>query len=98
MSPSPTSVEAGLTASLRCSSPEAVPPPRVAWLKHGTPLQQDHNVVISAEGNLVISRATLQVCLCILLMYNRGNPRCLNLEKNALFIGITNSASLQIAN
>ncbi|XP_068630442.1 netrin receptor UNC5C-like isoform X2 [Battus philenor] len=60
MSPSPTSVEAGLTASLRCSPPEAVPVPRVSWLKHGTPLQQDHNVVISAEGNLVISRATLQ--------------------------------------
>ncbi|XP_045765198.1 netrin receptor UNC5B-like isoform X2 [Maniola jurtina] len=60
VSPSPTSVEAGSAASLRCSPPAAVPPPRVSWLKHGQPLQQDHNVLISAEGNLLISRATLQ--------------------------------------
>ncbi|CAH2248388.1 netrin receptor UNC5B-like [Pararge aegeria] len=60
VSPSPTSVEAGSAASLRCSPPAAAPPPRVSWLKHGIPLQQDHNVLISAEGNLLISRATLQ--------------------------------------
>ncbi|XP_073951787.1 netrin receptor UNC5C-like isoform X1 [Choristoneura fumiferana] len=60
MSPSPASVEAGSAASLRCSPPSAAPKPRVSWLKHGTPLQQDHNVLISAEGNLLISRATLQ--------------------------------------
>ncbi|XP_052738335.1 netrin receptor UNC5C isoform X2 [Bicyclus anynana] len=60
VSPSPTSVEAGSAASLRCSPPAAAPPPRVSWLKHGVPLQQDHNVLISAEGNLLISRATLQ--------------------------------------
>ncbi|CAG4976846.1 unnamed protein product [Colias eurytheme] len=60
MSPASTSVEAGSAASLRCSPPPAAPPPRVSWLKHGVPLQQDHNVLISAEGNLLISRATLQ--------------------------------------
>ncbi|XP_063821134.1 netrin receptor UNC5B-like isoform X1 [Ostrinia nubilalis] len=60
ISPSPTSVEAGVAATLRCSPPQAAPPPRISWLKHGSPLQQDHNVLISAEGNLLISRATLQ--------------------------------------
>ncbi|XP_063378889.1 netrin receptor UNC5C-like isoform X1 [Cydia fagiglandana] len=60
MSPTPASVEAGSTVSLRCAPPQAAPTPRVSWLKHGAPLQQDHNVLISAEGNLVISRATLQ--------------------------------------
>ncbi|XP_063890343.1 netrin receptor UNC5C-like isoform X3 [Helicoverpa armigera] len=60
VSPSTTSVEAGSAASLRCSPPAAAPAPRVSWLKHGQPLQQDHNVLISAEGNLLISRATLQ--------------------------------------
>ncbi|XP_072940958.1 netrin receptor UNC5B-like isoform X2 [Epargyreus clarus] len=60
VSPLATSVEAGSAATLRCSPPAAAPPPRISWLKHGTPLQQDHNVLISAEGNLLISRATLQ--------------------------------------
>ncbi|XP_026328375.1 netrin receptor UNC5C-like isoform X2 [Hyposmocoma kahamanoa] len=60
ISPSPTSVEAGSAASLRCSPPAAAPAPRVTWLKHGAPLQQDHNVLVSAEGNLLISRASLQ--------------------------------------
>ncbi|XP_045493140.1 netrin receptor UNC5B-like isoform X2 [Colias croceus] len=60
MSPASSSVEAGSAASLRCTPPPAAPPPRVSWLKHGVPLQQDHNVLISAEGNLLISRATLQ--------------------------------------
>ncbi|XP_045446045.1 netrin receptor UNC5C-like [Melitaea cinxia] len=60
LSPSPTSVEEGSPASLRCSPPAAVPPPRVTWLKNGLPLQQDHNVLISAEGNLLVTRATLQ--------------------------------------
>lgn len=63
ISPSPTSVEAGSAASLRCSPPAAAPAPRVTWLKHGAPLQQDHNVLISAEGNLLISRASLQVSI-----------------------------------
>lgn len=63
LSPSPTSVEEGSPASLRCSPPAAVPPPRVTWLKNGLPLQQDHNVLISAEGNLLVTRATLQVIL-----------------------------------
>lgn len=64
-------MEAGSAASLRCSPPAAAPAPRVTWLKHGAPLQQDHNVLVSAEGNLLISRASLQVsiiltyiCLC----------------------------------
>lgn len=61
VSPSPAAVEAGSAASLRCTPPAAAPAPRVSWLKHGQPLQQDHNVLISAEGNLLISRATLQV-------------------------------------
>ncbi|XP_041976434.1 netrin receptor UNC5C-like isoform X2 [Aricia agestis] len=60
LAPSPVSVEAGSAASLRCSPPAAAPPPRVTWMKHGIPLQQDHNVLISPEGNLLISRATLQ--------------------------------------
>ncbi|KAJ0179671.1 hypothetical protein K1T71_004262 [Dendrolimus kikuchii] len=60
VSPSSTSVEAGAAASLRCSPPAAAPPPRISWLKHGSPLQQDHNAQITAEGNLLISRATLQ--------------------------------------
>ncbi|XP_037978531.2 netrin receptor UNC5B isoform X3 [Plutella xylostella] len=60
IAPSAVSVEAGSAASLRCSPPAAAPQPRVYWLKHGAPLQQDHNVLVSAEGNLLISRATLQ--------------------------------------
>ncbi|XP_004924806.1 netrin receptor UNC5C isoform X2 [Bombyx mori] len=60
VSPSAISVEAGSAASLRCSPPMAAPPPHISWLKHGAPLQQDHNVLVSAEGNLLISRSTLQ--------------------------------------
>ncbi|CAG9560766.1 unnamed protein product [Danaus chrysippus] len=60
LSPSPTSVEAGSAASLRCSPPAGAPTPRISWLKHGMPLQPDHNVLISAEGNLLITRATQQ--------------------------------------
>ncbi|VVD04806.1 unnamed protein product [Leptidea sinapis] len=60
VSPTSLSVEAGSAASLRCSPPPAAPPPRISWLKNGVPLQQDHNVLISAEGNMLISRATLQ--------------------------------------
>ncbi|XP_045524573.1 netrin receptor UNC5B-like isoform X1 [Pieris brassicae] len=60
ISPASTAVEAGSAASLRCSPPSAAPAPRISWLKNGIPLQQDHNVLISAEGNLLISRASLQ--------------------------------------
>ncbi|XP_026751086.2 netrin receptor UNC5C-like isoform X2 [Galleria mellonella] len=59
-SPSSISVEVGSPASLRCTPPAAAPAPRISWLKQGAPLQQDHNVLISPEGNLLISRASLQ--------------------------------------
>lgn len=66
--PVSTSVKLFEPTSLRCFGPPGVPAAQISWLKNGSPFQPEpnSNIIISSEG-LLISEATLQVCILDIL-------------------------------
>ncbi|CAM1331978.1 UNC5C (predicted) [Pycnogonum litorale] len=59
--PISTRVPLGGQTSLTCLPPEGFPPSEVFWLKNGEPIdpKKDKSVIISSEGNLIVSQARL---------------------------------------
>lgn len=60
MNPVSTRVEIGHQMELRCAAPMGMPPPRIYWLRGGQPLQSDTTMLVSSEGQLLISQARPQ--------------------------------------
>ncbi|XP_052267332.1 netrin receptor UNC5B-a-like isoform X2 [Dreissena polymorpha] len=60
--PYKTRVELNQQTVLRCLPPEGKPLPEVFWLKDGNQIdvQNNHNFIISSEGNLIITSARLE--------------------------------------
>lgn len=56
-------VEAGGRSEIRCGAPSGVPQATLQWLKNGAPLMSDSSVLVTAEGNVLITHASLQVSL-----------------------------------
>lgn len=67
--PIATSVELYGQTSLRCLGPAGAPLPTLTWLKNGVPILpgSSSTVLLSAEGHLLVSQATLQVRILIRL-------------------------------
>lgn len=65
--PITTTVEQYGQTTVRCLAPTGVPAAHQTWLKNGSPIVygSNSNVIVSAEGHLLISQATLQVLLNI---------------------------------
>lgn len=61
VSPQSIRVEAGIRAEIACSSPLGVPLPQIHWLKNGSPLIQDSTALVTGEGSVVITRASMTV-------------------------------------
>lgn len=61
IAPQSIRVEAGVRAEIQCSSPLGVPQPKIQWLKNGAPLTQDSSIMVSADGNILVTRAELKV-------------------------------------
>lgn len=59
--PQSVRVEAGGRSEIRCGAPSGVPQPTLQWLKNGLHLVPDSSVLMTAEGNILISHASLQV-------------------------------------
>ncbi|XP_045470245.1 netrin receptor UNC5B [Harmonia axyridis] len=60
VNPESTRVEIGHQMELRCVAPMGMPPPRIYWLRGGQPLQSDTTMLVSSEGQLLISQARPQ--------------------------------------
>lgn len=54
-------VEAGGRSEIRCGAPSGVPKATLLWLKNGAPLMSDSSVLVTAEGYVLITHASLQV-------------------------------------
>lgn len=63
--PEATSVELYGQVALRCLGPAGAPAAHLSWLKNGSPLvpEASTTVIVSGEGHLLVSQATLQVGL-----------------------------------
>lgn len=59
--PQSVRVEAGAPAEISCSAPAGVPAPKIQWLKNGSPLIQDSTVLVTGEGNILVTHAALPV-------------------------------------
>ncbi|XP_065163620.1 netrin receptor UNC5B isoform X2 [Atheta coriaria] len=58
--PNSVKVEHGNQLELRCAAPQGLPKPSISWLRGGQPLQTDTSVIVTTEGNLLISQARTQ--------------------------------------
>lgn len=61
ISPQSIRVEAGGRAEITCSPPLGVPTPKIHWLKNGSPLLQDSSVLVTGEGSVLITHASMTV-------------------------------------
>lgn len=59
--PQSVHVEVGARSEIRCSAPEGLPLPTLQWLKNGVPLVSDTSVLVTAEGSVLITHASMQV-------------------------------------
>lgn len=51
----------GGRAEIHCNPPNGAPPPKITWLKNNAALQADGHALVTAEGNILVSQATIQV-------------------------------------
>lgn len=67
--------------SLRCLGPQGAPPAHISWMKNGNPLipGTSSTMLVSAEGHLLVSQATLQVN--IVFLYYITYKYTISLEK-----------------
>lgn len=61
VSPQSIRVEAGGRAEITCSPPNGVPKPKILFLKNGSPLIQDASVMVTSEGSVLITHASMTV-------------------------------------
>lgn len=59
--PQSVRVEGGGRSEIRCGVPSGLPLPTLQWLKNGVPLVPDESVLVSAEGSVLITHASMQV-------------------------------------
>lgn len=59
----------GGRAEIHCNPPNGAPPPKITWLKNNAALQADGPALVTAEGNILVSHATIQVIFNKLLFY-----------------------------
>lgn len=73
-------VELGGRAEIRCGAPRGLPTPAIAWLKNDQPLVSDAATLITAEGSVLITHASMQVRTLL----DRHFSRIFNIHLNIL--------------
>lgn len=72
--PQSVRVEVGGRSEIRCSAPDGLPLPTLQWLKNGVPLVSDTSVLVTAEGSVLITHASMQVSARFSPVLRRNGP------------------------